>query len=271
MKDEDMLDGTTPSVQTIHDSERAYFDQKADHDARSFAEDEWLVDPEVYPSTLKLWGFEAGLRGKEVLECGCGSGFFSVLLAKMGAQVWCFDISPKSVELTRERADLNGVADKVRPKVAAFENLDYEDERFDLVVGKNILHHIHDIEEAGRQIRRVLKKGGRAIFYELSAANPILMFFRRNVIGRSELAPKLGTPDEHPITADEVEILSALFDHQCRISHPKFRFWGKFDRQVLRQRYRPITILLEGMDKMIYTLFPPLRKYSYKILLEFTK
>lgn len=265
------IEDITSPLETVHASERAYFDQKAKLELKDFEREEVLIDPVAHYATMRMWGLENDLNGKKVLECGCGSGFFSVLLAKMGAEVWCFDLSQRSIELTIKRAALNGVHDRVRAKVAAFGDLDYEEESFDLIVGKNILHHIPDLKEAGRQIRRMLKKGGRATFYELSANNPMLLFFRRYVIGKTRFIPKLGTPDEHPLTKTEVETLSAVFNNQCKISYPKFRFFGKFDRQVFKQRYRPISFILEGMDRMIYTFFPPLRKYSYKILLEFTK
>lgn len=264
-------EGITSFAETIRESEREYFDDKAERELEEFNRGEDLIDPGSHRATLKMWGLDNDLRGKTILECACGSGFFSVLLAKMGAEVFCFDLSSKCIELTEKRAARNGVGDRVRARVAAFENLDYEDEGFDIIVGKNILHHIPDIESAGKQVKRTLKKGGRAIFYELQANNPILMFFRDRVIGKNRFIPKLGTSDEHPLTRDEVEKLSFIFDRQCRVSYPKFRFFGKFDRQLFRQRYRPVSFFLEGMDKMIYTFFPPLRKYSYKILLEFRK
>ena len=43
------------------------------------------------------------------------------------------------------------------------ENLDFEDESFDLVYSHGVLHHTPDIEAAVREIHRVLKPGGRAI------------------------------------------------------------------------------------------------------------
>jgi 2-polyprenyl-3-methyl-5-hydroxy-6-metoxy-1,4-benzoquinol methylase len=263
-------DAGAPS-RSIHESEQEYFDHLVGDSLEGLKKEDWLVDPAAHRATLKMWGLDSDLSGKKILDCGCGTGFFSVLLAKMGADVWSFDLSPKSVELTMKRADLNGVRDRVNPKVASFENVDFEDESFDLVVGKNILHHIPDISDAGRQIRRKLKNGGKAIFYELSASNPILMFFRDHVIGKSSAVPKLGTPDEHPLTADEIEALSVVFNHQCKVSFPKFRFFGKLDRQVFRRRYRFLSFLMEAIDNMIYTFLPPLRKYSYKIMLEFTK
>lgn len=267
----EQIDSRTFPPRSIHQSEREFFDRKAGKDWEDIEKGGGLIDPARHQATLKLWGLDRDLSGKRILDCGCGAGFLSVLLAKLGAEVSCFDLAPKNIDIVAKKACLNGVSDKVKAEVAAFEDLRYDDEWFDLIVGKNILHHIADIEESGRQIRRLLKKGGKAIFYELSAKNPILMFFRKYVIGRSRLIPKLGTPDEHPLTKDELETLSAIFEHRCKISYPKFRFFGKLDRQVFQQRYRTISWILEGMDKMIYTLLPPLRKYSYKILLEFTK
>lgn len=271
MKKTDRSHDEISSTEIIHETEKAYFDQKTERYLEEIEVAQLLVNPESYQSTLKLWGLDRGLNGVKILECACGTGFFSVLLAKMGAEIWCFDLSPKSIEMTKKRAVLNGVSDRVRAQVGAFEHLAYDDEMFDLIVGKNILHHIPDIKEAGRQMRRVLKREGKAIFYELSANNPILMFFRKNVIDKSRLIPKLGTPDEHPLTSNEIEELSAIFNNRCKVSYPKFRFFGKLDRQVFKQRYKPVSLVLEGLDRMIYSVFPPLRKYSYKILLEFTR
>lgn len=271
MNDTNKVNDESNRIQTIHESEKNYFDNKAQAESEEFEKGGWSVDPARHKAVLKIWGLDDNLNGKKVLECGCGTGFFTALLAKIGADVWCFDLSAKSVDLTRKRAELNEISEKINARVASFENMDYEDESFDIVLGKNILHHIPDIEEAGRQIRRILKTGGKAVFYELNASNPILIFFRNHIIGKTRLIPKLGTHDEHPLTADEVEKLSRIFSNRCKISYPKFRFFGKFDRQVFQQRYKPISLLLEGIDNMIYLLLPPLRKYSYKILLEFYK
>ena len=46
-----------------------------------------------------------------VLDYGCGQGEEATYLAKMGAQVTAIDISPVGIELTKERAKLNGVGD----------------------------------------------------------------------------------------------------------------------------------------------------------------
>jgi len=48
------------------------------------------------------------VKGKTVLEIGCGSGFLSVLLAKKGASVTAVDISEEAVETTKTNAETNG-------------------------------------------------------------------------------------------------------------------------------------------------------------------
>src|SRR3954454_19874570 len=55
---------------------------------------------------LELLG---GLRGRRVLDVGCGTGLWSVLLAQRGAEVWAIDISPRSVAVTRRRAEIHAV------------------------------------------------------------------------------------------------------------------------------------------------------------------
>lgn len=270
-----MVEDRERNEKEILESEQRYFDSFYDDEnsweTKKLKQQGWILDPETYRPTLRLWGFDRDLTGVRILDCACGMGFLSILLARKGAEVDAFDISAKSVECTRERAKRNGLEKQIHVIQSSFEDLPLPPERFDFVIGKNILHHIHHLEPVTERIYGLLKPGGRAIFYELSAANPVLMFFRRNVIGRTRAIPKLGTPDEHPITAEEINILSRVFHGKCHVSYPKFRFFVKLDRQVFRERVRLISLLFETMDQAVYRFLPPLRKYSYKILIELQK
>ncbi len=120
------------------------------------------------------------LRGKSVLELGCGTGETSVALARSGANVSAFDISPGSVEVARKRADMNGVADATEFVVAAGEDLPYEDGSFDVVIGSAVLHHL-EVERAGPETRRVMRSGALAAFSEPLANNPVVRFARDHV------------------------------------------------------------------------------------------
>jgi SAM-dependent methyltransferase len=120
------------------------------------------------------------LRGKRVIEYGCGLGQLTVLLARSGAEVTAFDISEQSIESTRKRAELTGVDDRVALSVAAGEELPFDDASFDLAVGKAVLHHLDPVS-GSRELARVLKPGGRAAFSEPLGTNPIVRFARERL------------------------------------------------------------------------------------------
>ncbi|RJP51490.1 MAG: class I SAM-dependent methyltransferase [Anaerolineaceae bacterium] len=122
--------------------------------------------------------FLGDLRGARVLELGCGAGVMAVLLAKAGAHVTAFDLSSESVRLTRHRASLNHV--ELEPLVSAGEFLPFASESFDVIIGKSILHHLV-IEIGRRDLYRVLRKGGKAVFVEPLGMNPILTFARKYI------------------------------------------------------------------------------------------
>lgn len=121
--------------------------------------------------------FLGDLDGRDVLECGCGLGVLSTLMALSGARVSAFDLSPASIEVARRRAELHGVADAIEFTVAAGEELPYENDRFDAMIGKGVLHHL-DASLAAPELHRVLRPGGRAAFAEPLGTNPVVAFAR---------------------------------------------------------------------------------------------
>ena len=130
---------------------------------------------EEFPGVSEFLGDLGGLR---VLELGCGAGKLAVLLAKSGAHVTAFDLSPESVRLTRKRAAANDV--ELECLVSAGEYLPFVSDRFDVVIGKSILHHLV-IEIGQRDLFRVLRKGGKAVFVEPLGMNPVLTFVRKYI------------------------------------------------------------------------------------------
>src|SRR5512132_1591242 len=119
--------------------------------------------------------FLGDLRGREVLELGCGMGEITTLLARSGARVTAIDLSPASIEVARRRAELHGVDEAIDFVVAAGEALPFGDERFDAVVGRAILHHL-DVTRAARELHRVLRPSGHAAFAEPLGTNPLIAF-----------------------------------------------------------------------------------------------
>jgi SAM-dependent methyltransferase len=123
-----------------------------------------------------------------VLELGCGTGSFTRALAYSGADIVAIDVSPELLEIAR--ADYS--APNVRYEIQNASALGYPDAVFDSVVGSSILHHL-EIEEALREIYRVLKPRGTIYFTEPNMLNPQIAV-QKNV---AWVKRKLGdSPDE---------------------------------------------------------------------------
>jgi SAM-dependent methyltransferase len=97
---------------------------------------------------------EAGPR--RVLEVGCGWGWFAErLTSELGVDVVAVDLSPRMVELARER----GVA----ARVADVQELPFGDAEFDVAVANWMLYHVPDLDRALAELARVLRPGGRLV------------------------------------------------------------------------------------------------------------
>ncbi|MCO6438649.1 MAG: class I SAM-dependent methyltransferase [Phycisphaerae bacterium] len=114
--------------------------------------------------------------GMRVLELGCGTGLFTEKFVRSGAAVTAIDVSPDLLDLARQRtAWPMGVIFRL----ADAENLPFEAETFDAVVGSSVLHHLR-IERAAAEVFRVLKPHGRIAFAEPNMLNPQIAL-QRNV------------------------------------------------------------------------------------------
>ncbi len=109
------------------------------------------------PAVLKLLG---DVRGRRVLDAGCGPGFYAEELIRRGADVVAFDQSEELVRLARQRL---GPEVEVRVHDLA-DPLDWlPDSSVDLAVMALVLHHLEDAETALTELHRVLGAGGRLV------------------------------------------------------------------------------------------------------------
>ena len=122
------------------------------------------------------------LRGRRVLELGCGSGEVSVQLAKAGATCIGIDFSPRQLANARALAQREDVRLELREADVA-ELVFLGAESVDTVVAVNTLTYVADLGRVFRQVHRVLKP--RAPFV-LTLPHP-LTFATTDVGGRVEI------------------------------------------------------------------------------------
>lgn len=110
--------------------------------------------------------------GVRALEIGCGTGVFLERAAASGAQLDGIDLSPELLERAQRRlAGLPGV----RLQCGNVEALPYSETSFDVAYGSSVLHHLN-LLPALREIRRVVRPGGRIVFAEPNLLNPHIAF-----------------------------------------------------------------------------------------------
>jgi SAM-dependent methyltransferase len=194
------------------------------------------------------------IRGKRVLDFGCGHGMAAVVLARRGGHVTAFDLSRGYLAEARQRADANSVT--IDWLQIDGERLPFADASFDLVWGNAVLHHL-DLVIAARELRRILRPGGRAVFCEPWGGNPLLRFARR----RLPYPGKARTPEEEPFRRQDLRVVRRFFPN---VSVRGFQLLGMSRRLFGHCR---LTSELERCDRRLLTCMPILQDYCRYIVL----
>ena len=189
--------------------ERAEKDRSA-REASQIYSDEALATPKnvaryinpaadiVYPLEY-VFNLLGDVRGKTVLEYGCGDGVNTVLLANRGAHVISLDLSPELIDVARHRLRAHNITSGVDFIVGSAHNVPLPDESIDVVLGIAILHHL-DLALASAEVKRVLRPGGVALFQE-PVRNSWILKTARNLIPYTSLDV---SPFERPLTDREL-------------------------------------------------------------------
>lgn len=221
------------------------------------------------------------LKGKKILDLGCGMGDASIYFASKGANVYSIDISPGMLDLVRRMATKFRLSKRVKPKIMAAENLDFPDNYFDSIYGCGVLHHV-DPKKALAEAFRVLKPGGVSVFIEPLRDNPVINIYRR-------LANGVRTPTEKPMDYDRLDRLTRekfkLSFHKefhlmtllifvwyyvaDRVSPNKERYWKKIIDES--ERVKLPFLFLKTLDDIILRIIPGLRRYCWYTVLVYQK
>lgn len=180
-------------------------------------------------------------KKKNLLELGCGFGNTSLIWLKGGANLFAIDISPVGIERAIQTVKKENYQADLR--VMNAEDLDFDDDFFDIVAGAGILHHL-DLDRALAELARVMKPDGEVIFIEPLGHNPFINLYRW-------LTPKMRTEDEHPLKKSDLMICQRYFQeleatyfslatllaapfHNYRFFNRLYAFLQKVDAVILK-------------------------------------
>jgi len=199
------------------------------------------------------------IPGKSVLEYGCSFGFNSLRLASQTDAIVGIDLSDVAIEQATTAAKAEGI-NNTSFHVMNAEQLDFDDESFDLVFGSSILHHL-DLKKSYSEVSRVLRTGGRALFLEPLGHNPAINAYR-------DRTPGFRTPDEHPLVKSDIELAR---DYFAQVDMRFFGLAGLFAIPLLKTPLaEPALWLGRGVDRLACRI-PVVQWLSWFSVIEFTK
>ncbi len=194
----------------------------------------------------------APLRGKDILEIAAGNGIDASLCAHNGANVHAYDLSPKSIDMVRRRAEVNAVADRVQTQVTGDFDQAFPGKTFDAILGYAARHHLPDLDVLSRQIYDRLNPGGVAVFAEPVVNSKMLDKLR----GLVPYSIHEMTEDELPMTDARIAAFARPFD---RLARREFqltsRLWPIFPNNW------PLALALHKLDRGLLRL-PFMRRFA---------
>lgn len=107
------------------------------------------------PSMIKAVG---NIKGKKLLDVGCGAGVHAKIYSKKGAKVYGLDISKTMIDMAKIKCP------NVEFKVGSILNLPYKSNTFDIVTVSLAIHYVKDIGKVMKELNRVLKSHGLLFF-----------------------------------------------------------------------------------------------------------
>jgi 2-polyprenyl-3-methyl-5-hydroxy-6-metoxy-1,4-benzoquinol methylase len=219
------------------------------------------------------------IKGKRILELGCGRGDFSIWLAKQGARVTAVDIGPDLVAAAQVLAKVNQVDCEFRQ--ANITELPFDPEAYDVVIGWAILHHLTeaDVLKTIRECHRVSKTDGSVVFQEPVENSALFNFiqnlfpagqkgsryYRPSILRRKAWTGYLKALDDRTMTNQELLAAGAELFRNIKISPHGFLI-----RLIRLIGYKHRTTLLK-LDRVLFKVFPPLKHYSQTVLVEYQK
>lgn len=208
---------------------------------------------------------DGGWENRRTLDYCCGLGSWAVYFGLTGAtEVVGFDMGSSGIDIGREHVAKQNLEDKVKLVVADATSLPFPDNDFDIVIGHGVIHHTIKYPGIFEDLYRVMKPGSKAYFQENLADFPLWRMWWKI---------KGEVPDgDVPIFSEEVREKAHMFGEIKIIGDSFFHSiktivycpnMGKMRRGILWCSH--------NADKVLFRLFPGLRKWGSMSVIVLTK
>jgi ubiquinone/menaquinone biosynthesis C-methylase UbiE len=224
-----------------------------------------------YAHPTELWDWRqmavvqlGDVAGKDMLDMGCGMGEESVYFAKLGAKVTGIDIAEVGIATLKRRAAHHNLAISAL-KMRADETT-FPDNRFDLVHGLGILHHI-GIAKGLAEVRRVLRPGGIGVFLEPMGNSPLIEVVKTWMLRRAMAfggAVTHVTDHEENLKWKDIDAATRAFS-EVRLYPYNLLFRA---RRLVPQVAYP---LVHKLDFAVLNLAPALKRYAGAVVIRVRK
>jgi SAM-dependent methyltransferase len=172
---------------------------------------------------------------QNVLEIGCNTGYSSVYFTQKGFEYTGVDISSESIRIAQET--FYG-SKNCKFHVSKAEKLPFENECFDLIFCRDVLHHCN-FSQALEEIYRVVKKKGKAVLIETTITNKLIKLASRYMKNETE----------YPLVQNEIQMITNVFS---KVTIAGYDFFRLFLLIPFVGRKRIFAHLLNAIDDFLF-------------------
>ena len=136
------------------------------------------------------------------LDYGCGSGYSLISISNNINRGVGIDISEVCIKWAKQTVEEKKIRNLDFFVMDAMNTV-FKNEEFDVIRGIAILHHL-DLKKSLEEVKRILKPGGKAFFFEPLDTNLIIKMYRK-------MTPEARTVDEQPLRKKDIKLIKSLF------------------------------------------------------------